>query len=104
MSSVPGPLVTTFASASSRVRSWSLVLATELRTAVRIQGSAESRLAMVARAGQSAADGVGRCDHARILLGGEAEVRRSRREENRRSKNERHEAQGLAKAPAHRIQ
>ena len=28
-------------------------------------------------AGQSAADGVGRCDHAWILLGGEAEVRKS---------------------------
>src|SRR5438034_8419187 len=38
------------ASASSRARSSSLVLGTELRTAVRIQGSAESRLAIMARA------------------------------------------------------
>ena len=50
MSSVAASLGIKFVSATSRVRSWSLVLGTELSTAVRIQGSAASRLAMEARA------------------------------------------------------
>ena len=53
-------------------------------------------------AGESAADGVGRRDHAWIGLGGKVELCRSRCEKNRSSKNEGHEAQELAKAPAHR--
>src|SRR5205814_2273249 len=43
-------------------------------------------------AGQSAADGIGWRHHARVWLGGEAEVRRSRREDAREKENQ---GQGL---------